>query len=76
MAARRSARGYSGLLFADCLFLFGFCLHGLNSVTKTSHRGKEREKELMFKGLKFAVVAFASEGLPPPLFFLFSSLGF
>lgn len=77
MAARRSERGYLGLLFTDCLFLFGFCLRGLNSVTKTSHRGKDREKELMFKGLKFAVVAFASKGLsPPPPFFPFSSLGF
>lgn len=75
MAARRSVRGYLGLLFTDCLFSFGFCLRGLNSVTKTSHRGKDREKELMFKDLKFAVVAFTSKGLspPPPLFPFFES---
>lgn len=66
MAARKSVRGYLGLLFTGCLFLFGFCLRGLNSVTKASHRGKDHEKELMFKGLKFAVVAFASKGLSPP----------
>lgn len=46
-------------------------------MTKTSHRGKDREKELMFKGLKFAVVAFASKGLSlPPRFFPFFESGF
>lgn len=67
MVARRSGRGYLGLPFNNCLFLFGFLPACLNSVTKTSRQAKTVEKELMFKDLKFAVVAFASKRLSPSL---------
>lgn len=56
--ARGSGIGYLGLLFNNCLFLFGFC-RTLELCDKDIMPAGDCQKKLMLEDLKFAVVAFA-----------------